>query len=89
MRNAIATTAILFSLATAALAADGKKDARPQSQRTEQTQVARYDADGSMDYASEKSARMPKPGEQSKDLQNHPEGDPQASQNQVEYGGAG
>lgn len=32
---------------------------------------------------------MPKPRKQSKDLQNDPEGDPQASQNQVEYGGAG
>jgi len=92
MRNTLVTAALLFSLATAAMASDKKKDVQPQSQPTEQTQVARYDADGSMDYApSKKSDRMPKPGKQSKpkNLQDDLEGDPQASQNQVEYGGGG
>jgi len=92
MRNAFLITAVLFSLATAASAADQKKDAQPQSQPTEQTQVARYDAGGSKDYASSaKKHHMAKPGKQSqpKNRQNNAEGDPQASQNQVEYGGAG
>ena len=90
MRNTLVTTALLFSLATAAMASDKKKDVQSQSQPSEQTQVARYDADRSKNYASSaKSDRMPKPGKQSKDLQKDSEGDPQASQNQVEYGGAG
>jgi len=92
MRNAFLITAVLFSLATAASAADQKKDAQPQSKQTEQTQVARYDADGSKDYASSaKSDRRPKPGKKSqpKNRQDNSEGDPQASQNQVEYGGGG
>ncbi len=94
MRNAFLITAALFSLATAVTAADQKKDAQPQSPQTEQTQVARYDADGSKDYASSaKSDRKPKAWEHSKPKKNKqqdgPEGDPQASQNEVEYGGAG
>jgi len=92
MRNAFLITAVLFSLATAATAAEQKKNAQPQSQQTEQTQVARYDADGSMDHAaSTKSDCMPAKGKHSqpKNRQDNSEGDPQASQNQVEYGGAG
>jgi len=92
MRNAFLITAVLFSLATAATAAEQKKDAQPQSTQTEQTQMARYDADGSMDHASSaKSDCMPAKGKQSKPKhrQDNSEGDPQASQNQVEYGGAG
>ena len=92
MRNAFLITAVLFSLATAATAAEPKKDAQPQSTQTEQTQVARYHADRSMDYASStKSDCMPASGKQSqpKNRQDNSEGDPQASQNQVEYGGAG
>ena len=92
MRNTLVTAVLLLSLATAAMASDEKKDVQPQSQPTEQTQVARYDADGSTDYASSaKSNRMPKPGKRSKvkNLHKDSEGDPQASQNQVEYGGAG
>jgi len=92
MRNAFLITAVLFSLATAATAAEQKKNAQPQSQPTEQIQVARYDVDGSKDYASSaKSDRMSKPGKKSQPehQQDNSEGDPQASQNQVEYGGAG
>ena len=90
MRNTLVTAALLLSLATAAMASDKKKGVQPQSQPTEQAEVARYDADGSTDYASSgKSDRMSKPGKQSKDLQNHSEADPQVSQNEVEYGGAG
>jgi hypothetical protein len=91
MRNALLTITIFFCLATASLAADQKKSALPQSEPTQQTQVARNHADGSMDYASSaKSDCMPKPGKQSKpNTQADPEGDPQATQNQVEYGGAG
>lgn len=92
MRNAFLIIAVLFSLATAATAAEQKKEAQPQSKQTEQTQVARYDADGSMDHASStRSDCPPAPGEQSqsKNRQDNLEGDPQASQNQVEYGGGG
>ncbi len=92
MRNAFLFTAVLFSLATAATAAEQKKDAQPQSTQTEQTQMARYDASGSMDHASStKSDCMPAQGKHSqpKNRQDNSEGDPQASQNQVEYGGAG
>ena len=92
MRNAFLITAVLFSLATAASAAEQKKDAQPQSQQTEPTQVARYHAKGSKDHASSnKSDCMPASGKQSqpKNRQDNLEGDPQASQNQVEYGGAG
>lgn len=92
MRNALLTIPILFCLATASTAADQKKSAQPQSKQTQQTEVARNDTDGSMDYASSaKSDRMPKPGKQSKpkNAQEDSEGDPQAPQNQVEYGGGG
>ncbi len=94
MRNAFLITAVLFSLAAAATAAEQKKDAQPQSQQNEQVQMARDDADGSMDHASSaKSDCMPKAGKHSKPKKNkqqdEPEGDPQASQNQAEYGGGG
>jgi len=54
--------------------------------------VARNHADGSRDHAaSTKSDCLPALGKQSqpKNRQDNAEGDPQASQNQVEYGGAG
>ncbi len=92
MRNAFLITAVLFTLATAATAAEQKKDAQPQSTQTEQAQMAHYDADGSKDYASStRSDCMPASPKRSqpKNRQNNSEGDPQASQNQVEYGGAG
>lgn len=94
MRNALLITAALFCLATSALAADEKQNAQPQPNQTEQTQMARNDADGSMDHASSaKSDCMPKAGKHSKpkknEQQDDPEGDPQASQNQVEFGGGG
>ncbi len=91
MRNALLTITILFCLA-ASMAADQKKSAKPQSKQPQQTQVARNDTGGSMDYASSANSDcMPKPGKQSKpkNAEDNPEGDPQASQNQVEYGGGG
>jgi hypothetical protein len=92
MRNALLTLAILFCLVTAGTAADQKKSAQPQSKQTQQVQVTRNEGDRSMDDASStKSDCLPKPGKQSKpkNAQDDPEGDPQASQNQVEYGGGG
>lgn len=92
MRNAVLTIAILFCLARVGTAADQKKSAQPQSKQTEQTQVARRDDGDSMDHASSaKSDCMRKPGKQSKpkNAQDSPQGDPQAAQNQVEYGGGG
>jgi hypothetical protein len=91
-RNAFLITAVLFSLATAATAAEHKNnDVQPPS-KTEQTQVARYGADGSKDDAtsttSERTSKVEKKS-QPKHQQDNSEGDPQASQNQVEFGGAG
>jgi hypothetical protein len=91
MRNALLTITILFCLAAVSTAADQKKSAQPQAKQSQQTQVALNDADGSMDDASSaKSDCMPKAEKQSKpNTQSDPEGDPQASQNQIEYGGGG
>jgi hypothetical protein len=94
MRNAFLITAVLFSLATAATAAEQKKDAQPQSKQTQQVQMTRSDADGSMDHTSPaQSDCMPKAGKHSKPKKNQqqddPEADPQAPQNQVKDGVAG
>lgn len=92
MRNALLTITIFFCLAAVSTAADQKKSPRAQPEQTQQTQVARNDTDGSMDDASSaKSDCMPKAEKQSKpkNTQPDPEGDPQASQNQIEYGGGG
>jgi hypothetical protein len=92
MRNSFLITAVLLCLATAALASNQKKDGQPQAKQTEQTQMARNDADGSMDRAtSAKSDSTPERRKRSKrkSQQDNPQGDPQASQNQVEYGGGG
>lgn len=88
MRNALLITAALFCLTTSALAGEGKNNSQPQPKQAEQVQMASNKAEGSMS----KSDCMPKAGKQSK-KRNKPrgdwEGDTQASQNQVEYGGAG
>ena len=83
--------AVVFCLATAALAADQKKNSQPQPKSIEQTELAQEHAQSSFDYAS--SARSdcdPKTGKESGKNEVHAsEGDPQTSQNQVEYGGGG
>jgi len=92
MRNTFLITAVLFSMATAALAADRKNVAQPESQQAEQTQMARNDADGSMDQATSTKSNCPTKRQkhsQRKNQQDDRQGDPQGSQNQVEYGGAG
>jgi len=93
MRNGLLITAALFCLATSVLAANDQQNAQPQSKQAEHTQMARYDAEGSMDQASAQSNCMPTTGQNSKPSKNKqqddPEGDPHASQNRVEYGGAG
>lgn len=92
MRNTFLIAAVLFSMATAALAADRKNVAQPESQQVEQTQLARNDADGSMDHASSKKSECPPKRQKHSQRKNQPDdrqGDPQGSQNQVEYGGAG
>ena len=92
MRNTFLITAILSCLATAAVAAEQQKAAQQQSQPAEQAQMAHYEADGSMDHASSaKSYDTHKQGKRSKryNAQSKPEGNLQASQNQVEYGGGG
>jgi hypothetical protein len=92
-RSSFLITAVLFCLATAAMAADQKnKDAQPQSSQTEQIQVARKDASGSMDTdASISSDCVTKtsPRTNQNSAQDDSEGDPAAPQNQVEYGGGG
>jgi hypothetical protein len=92
MRNTCLITVVLFSMATAAFAADRKNVAQPESQQAEQTGMARNGADGSMEQAtSTKSNCTPKRQKQSqrKNQKDDRQGDPQGSQNQVEYGGAG
>jgi hypothetical protein len=88
MRNSLLTTAVLVCLATAGMADDQKKDGDAQPKKTEQTQMARNDAHRSIDYASSVNNCWPKSGN-SKSLQDNPEADPAAPQNQVEYGGGG
>jgi orotidine-5'-phosphate decarboxylase len=91
-RNAFLITAVLFCLASLAAAAEQKKDLASQSAPSEQQiEMARNNADAGMDYASAKSVCAPKQTSESKlkNTQDDREGDPQASQNDVEYGGAG
>jgi len=91
VRNLLLITAMLFSLAAAATAADQKKnDAQPQSQtQAELTQMVRNNLDGPASYASStqsncESAARPAPAKRRCE---NSEGDPQASQNHVEYNG--
>jgi len=94
MRNLLLTATIMLTLTGASMASEQKNDAQPLSKQTQLVQMARSDADGSMDHVSPaQSDCMPKAGKHSKPKKNQqqddPEVDPQASQNQVEYGGAG
>jgi hypothetical protein len=89
-RNAILITAALFCLATSALAADEKQNAQPLPQPTEQSQMARTDAQGPMDQASStkcECATKPQKHAKEKHQQSEPQNDPQAWQ--PEYGGGG
>jgi hypothetical protein len=88
-RNAFLITAVLLSMTSAAIAAEQKQDSQSQqSDQTEKVQLARKTDDVSTEYASPAKAEcMPKPNP--KNMHSDAEGDPQASQNQVEYGGAG
>ena len=88
-RNALLMTAALFCLATSALAADGK-NAQPQPQQTEQSQMARIAAEGSKDHASPaKSDSTAKPNKQSKQKHQRTESqsDLELWQSQLIYGG--
>jgi hypothetical protein len=88
MRNSLLTAAVLFCLATAAMADNQKKDGEAQTKKAEQTQMARNEADRSKDYAFSVKNCVSESGE-SRSLQDNAEGDPAAPQNQVEYGGGG
>jgi len=92
-RNAFLMTAVLFSLSTAALAANQKQDgAQSQPQQAEPKQMARYEAGEYGEYASPTKNKHKAKAEkksQPEQQQEKPEGDPRDSQNQVEYGGAG
>ena len=91
-RNAFLITAVLFCFASFATAAEQKKDPAPQSKQGEQqVEMARNDAGAGMVHASAKSECAPKQTSESKlkNIQDDREGDPQASQNEVEYGGGG
>jgi hypothetical protein len=94
MRNLLLTTAIMLAVTGASMASEQKNDAQPQSTQTQPVQMALSHADGSMDHASPaQSDCKPQAGKYSKpkknQQQNDPAGDPDASQNHVEYGGAG
>jgi hypothetical protein len=92
MRDLLLTAAIMLALTGASMASAQKNDAQPQSNQTEQAQVARNAARSSMDTdASMRSDCLPNTSNRSKQksAQSDSEGNPDASQNQVEYGGAG
>jgi hypothetical protein len=92
MRNLLLTAAIMLALSGASMASEQKKDAQLQSNQTEQTHLARNDASGPMDPdASVTFDCSPRPSYRSKqnNTQDDSKGDPQAPQNQVEYGGGG
>ncbi|HKN37291.1 MAG TPA: hypothetical protein VJX16_28945 [Terriglobales bacterium] len=94
MRNLLLTAAIVLALAGSSMASEQKKDAQSQSNHTQQVQKSGSGPDGSMDHASPAqgncTSKAGEPSNPQKDQQqDHPEGDAQASQNQVEYGGGG
>ncbi len=98
MRNTLLTIVILSCLAATSMAADRREDGQQQSKQVKQTQaardgqqqskqaqqmqVARNDADSSSkdDHASSRKSDC---------TQKPAEGDPEAPQNKVEYGGGG
>ena len=90
-RNAFLITVVLFCLVTAATAADQKKDAQPQSNENAQAQVVGNKGEAGKDHASSSKsdcAEKQSQDKKSKQQDNH-EGDPDAPQNHVEYGGGG
>lgn len=89
-RNAFLITTILFCFASFAVAAEQKKDSQ-SAQGEQQVEMARNYADSNMDHASAQSECAPNQTSESKlkKTQNDSEGDPKASQNEVEYGGGG
>jgi hypothetical protein len=92
MHNLLLAAAIMLALTGASIASEQKKDAQPQSNQTEQTKVGSNDVGRSIDAdASMSSDCVPKTSHQSKQksTQDDSEGDPDAPQNQVEYGGGG
>ena len=91
-RNAFLITAVLFCFASLAVAGEQKKQSAPKPQQeVQQTEMARNDADAHMDgnFSSKNDCGCKGEKSKMKHMQEDPEGDPQASQNQVEYGGAG
>ena len=92
-RNAVLVTAVLFCLAVFATASEHKKESAPQSQNApQQNEMYGQYAEVRMDdnaAAKAECAPQAEPKSTSSDMQEDPEGDSQASQNQAEYGGAG
>ena len=89
-RNAFLITAALFCLATSALAADGKQNAQPQPQPTEQSQMAQTGAEAPKDQTSPAKNDCPvKPKKHSKQKQQRtePQSDLELWQSQLLYGG--
>ena len=92
-RNVSLIAAALFCFASFAMATEQKGQSAPQPQQTEQQMnVARNDANAHMHGDASSMSECPpdhRKHSNSKQMQGDPEGDPQASQNQVEYGGGG
>ena len=92
-RNAFLTMAVLFCFASLATAANHKKGSVPQSpQSQQQSEISGNYTPVAMDgNASAKTECAPnmEPESNANYMQHDPEGDSAASQNQVEYGGAG
>ncbi len=90
MKQTVLITTVLLCLATAASAADGKKDAQPQSDHIQQMKMRRTEADTPMsEHVSRKDNCDPGKASDPKNTSDGQTGDPDAAQNRVEYGGGG
>ncbi len=90
MKQTVLITTVLLCLATAASAADGKKDAQPQSGHVQQMKMTRTEADAPMtEHVSRKDNCDPGKPSSPKNTTDGQTGDPDAAQNRVEYGGGG
>lgn len=90
MKRTVLIPTVLLCLATAASAADGKKDAQPQSGHIRQMKMTRTEADGPMtNPVSRKDNCDPGKASDLKNTSDGQTGDPEAAQNRVEYGGGG
>jgi hypothetical protein len=93
-RNTFLITALLFCFASFAVAAEHKKQSAPKPQQDAQQVEKACDntdaeGDGNSSNKNDCGSKGEKSKSKSKHMQEDPEGDPEAPQNHVEYGGGG